>query len=117
MKKQVNNTSKKAASKIETVKAAKVEKPIQKLTFKEQIESNKRFKDAINIECKKLGYALSLIEKHIDCFSPLVQNYVKDMREQQILYKAAEIGCKRTKAGNYSAWLLQSYIREQINKG
>lgn len=114
MNKQANNTTKNKAAKVEKVKT---EKPIQKLTFKEQIEANRKFKEAQNIECKKLGFAISLIEKHIDCFSPLVQNYIKDMREQQILYKAAEVGCKRTKSGNYTAWLLQSYIREQINKG
>jgi len=97
-----------------TKKAEKV-KVEKKVTFKEQIEGNKLFNEAKNLECKKLGYALGLLEKHIECFTPLVRQYIRDMRNEQHLYKLAELKCAKSKSGNFTPWLLQNYIRNTIN--
>jgi len=97
-----------------TKKAEKV-KVEKKVTFKEQIEGNKLFNEAKNLECKKLGYALGLLEQHIDCFHPLVRQYIRDMRNEQHLYKLAELKCAKSKSGNFTPWLLQNYIRTTIN--
>lgn len=115
------------------VKVTKTEKPVEKriiepvtqkpekvkvekkVTFKEQIEGNKLFNEAKNLECKKLGYALGLLEKHIDCFTPLVRQYIRDLRNEQHLYKLAELKCAKSKSGNFTPWLLQNYIRNTIN--
>ncbi len=97
-----------------TKKAEKV-KVEKKVTFKEQIEGNKLFNEAKNLECKKLGYALGLLEKHIECFTPLVRQYIRDMRNEQHLYKLAELKCAKSKSGNFTPWLLQNYIRTTIN--
>lgn len=94
------------------VEKVKVEK---KVTFKEQIEGNKLFNEAKNLECKKLGYALGLLEKHIDCFHPLIRQYIRDLRNEQHLYKLAELKCAKSKSGNFTPWLLQNYIRTTIN--
>lgn len=116
MKATSKNTGK-SAKKVET---AKVEKPKKvkeapKVTFKEQIEGNAKMKLAMQTECKKLGFALSLLEKHIDCFAPLVQSYIVQIRNEQFLYKLAEANCPKSKSGNFTPWLLQSYIRKSIN--
>ena len=97
-----------------TIKPEKV-KVEKKVTFKEQIEGNKLFNEAKNLECKKLGYALGLLEKHIDCFHPLVRQYIRDLRNEQHLYKLAELKCAKSKSGNFTPWLLQNYIRTTIN--
>jgi hypothetical protein len=100
-----------------TVKAkkAKVDKPAKKVTFADQLDGNKQFKEQRNVECKKLGYALGLLEKHIECFHPLMREYIRAIRNEKHLYQLAELKCKRTKSGNFSPWLLQSYVREKVN--
>ena len=55
-----------------TTKPEKV-KVEKKVSFKEQIEGNKLFNEAKNLECKKLGYALGLLEKHI----ATMRNHIK----------------------------------------
>lgn len=99
-------------SKPEKVKKAKKE---PKVSFAEQLEGNKLFKSERNEECKKLGYALGLLEKHIECFHPLIREYIRAIRNEKHLYLLAEAKCKRSKAGNFTPWLLQSYIREKVN--
>lgn len=119
MKANNTTTTKKAATKKVTAKIVKPTKKVvvaPKVTFKEQIEGNAKFKNAMQVECKKLGYALGLLETHIKCFAPLVQEYIKQIRNEQILYKLAELNCPKSKSGNYTPWLLQSYIRNTINK-
>lgn len=113
------NKAVKVTTKKETAKIVKPTKKVvvaPKVTYKEQIEGNAKFKNAMQVECKKLGYALGLLESHLDCFAPLVQDYIKQIRENQHLYKLAELKCAKSKSGNFTAWLLQSYIRTTINK-
>lgn len=104
---------KEKAEKAKVVKAAKPEKVI---SYKTRLESHAKFNAARNEECKKLGFALGLIEKHIDCFPIEFQNYVETMRNEQIIYKAAEMNCKRSKSGNFTPWLVEGYICSQVNK-
>jgi hypothetical protein len=113
-----NASTKNASKKVTTtiVKPTKKAVVVPKVTFKEQIEGNSKFKNAMQVECKKLGYALGLLESHLTCFAPLVQDYIKQIRNEQILYKLAELNCPKSKSGNYTPWLLQSYIRNTINK-
>jgi hypothetical protein len=99
-----------------TEKVVKAAKEV-KQTYKQQVEQNKRYKAALSEECRKLGYGLNLIEKFAVCFDKPVIDYVKRMKKVPVLYSLCEANCKRTKAGNFSVWLLQGYIREQINKG
>jgi hypothetical protein len=125
--KVVTNNSKKLENAIKSLDALievvepKKEKPTKKVvekpkvTFADQVEGNAKFKNAMNVECQKLGYALGLLEKHIECFNPLVQDYIKKMREESIVYKLAEKNCPKSKVGNYTPWLLQGYIRKTIN--
>lgn len=119
---KTKTTPNKAVKVTTPAKVNVIEKPVKKVvetpkvTFKEQIEGNAKFKNAMQVECKKLGYALGLLENHITCFAPLVQDYIKQIRENQHLYKLAELKCAKSKSGNFTAWLLQSYIRTTINK-
>lgn len=100
-----------------TVKPAKVKKTKvePKVSFKEQLEGNTLFKNERNLECKKLGFALGLLEKHIECFHPLIREYIRAIRNEKHLYLLAETMCKKSKSGNFTPWLLQSYIREKVN--
>ena len=87
-----------------------------KQTFKQQVEQNRRYKTALSEECRKLGYALNLIKKFEPCFDKPVIEYIDRIRNEPVLYSLCEANCKRSKAGNFTVWLIQSYVREQINK-
>lgn len=87
-----------------------------KQTFKQQVEQNRRYKTALSEECRKLGYALNLIRKFEACFDSPVIEYINKIRNEPVLYSLCEANCKRSKAGNFTVWLIQSYVREQINK-
>jgi hypothetical protein len=107
----VNTVNEVAEQIIEATKQAK-----QVYTYKQQIEQNKRFKTALSEECRKLGYALNLIKKFETCFDSPVIEYIDKIRNEPVLYSLCEANCKRSKGGNFTVWLIQSYIREQINK-
>jgi len=95
-------------------KAKEDKKPIIQ-TYKQQLEDNKKYKSLLDEECRKLGYALSLMKKFERAFSPAVVSYIERIQTENVLFKLCEVNCPRTKSGNYSVWLLQSYIRKCLN--
>jgi hypothetical protein len=110
-------TTTKVVSEAKAAKAAKVKKVKvePKVSFNDQLEGNILFKNERNLECKKLGFALGLLEKHIECFHPLIRDYIRSIRNEKHLYLLAETMCKKSKSGNFTPWLLQSYIRNKVN--
>lgn len=119
-----NKPAKKQAAKIESsVKVeqvkkapkAKAPKPVQAHSYQQQLEDNRKYKALLSEECRKLGYALSLMVKFRAAFSPVVVNYIEAVQKDNVLYKALELNCARTKSGNFSVWLIQSYIRKVSN--
>jgi hypothetical protein len=95
-------------------KAKEDKKPIIQ-SYKQQLEDNKKYKSLLDEECRKLGYALSLMKKFEKAFSPVVVSYIERIQSENVLFKLCEVNCPRTKSGNYSVWLLQSYIRKCLN--
>jgi len=95
-------------------KAKEDKKPIVQ-SYKQQLEDNKKYKSLLDEECRKLGYALSLMKKFEKAFSPAVVSYIERIQSENVLFKLCEVNCPRTKSGNYSVWLLQSYIRKCLN--
>lgn len=87
-----------------------------KQTSKQQVEQNRRYKAALSEECRKLGYALNLIKKFESCFDKPVIEYINRIRKEPVLYSLCEANCNKSKSGNFTVWLIQSYVREQINK-
>lgn len=108
---QVNTVNEVAEQIIQATKEVK-----EVYTYKQQIEQNRRFKTALSEECRKLGYALNLIKKFETCFDQPVIEYIDKIRSEPVLYSLCEANCKRSKSGNFTVWLIQSYIREQLNK-
>ena len=100
----------------EQVNQASSEAPKVVQTFKEQIAQNKRFKLNEHEECKKLGYALGRMEKFIQSFDLPVQGYIERLRAEKPLFLECEANCKKSKSGNFTPWLLQGYIRAELNK-
>jgi len=96
------------------VKEAKETKEIV-LTWKDMLAGNKAMKEAMETECKKLGFALSLLEKYSSVLPVAVVNYVAKIRENKTLYIKAEIDVKRTASGNITPFNLQRYIRDAVN--
>jgi hypothetical protein len=97
------------AKKVKAEKAEKVQ------TYQQQLVDNKAYKGLLTEECRKLGYALSLMKKFEKAFSPNIANYVSTLQNDPILYQIFEKECKRSKSGNFTVWLIQSHMRNLLN--
>jgi hypothetical protein len=90
-------------------------KEMQVQTWNEMLTGNKALKLALSEECKKLGYALSILEKFKTILPVSTVDYLAKIRENKTLYIKCEMNVTRSTSGNITPFNLQKYIRTEVN--